>query len=99
MIDLEQVETDLRLAFDDAQLVEAGREETRRIVQAARDTVQAAGVAPGAVNALYFTGGSTGLLFLTQALAEAFPQAQAVFGDRLASVATGLGIHAQRLFG
>ncbi|CAM2166962.1 Chaperone protein DnaK [Paraburkholderia sacchari] len=99
MIDLEQVEADLRLAFDDAQLIDAGREETRRIVQAARDTVQAAGVAPGAVNALYFTGGSTGLLFLTQALAEAFPQAQPVFGDRLASVATGLGIHAQRLFG
>ncbi|RQM45956.1 Hsp70 family protein [Paraburkholderia bannensis] len=98
MIDLEQVETDLRLAFDDAQLVEAGREETRRIVEAARETVQAAGVAPGAVNALYFTGGSTGLLFLTQALAEAFPHAQPVFGDRLASVATGLGIHAQRLF-
>jgi hypothetical chaperone protein len=99
MIDLESVEADLRLAFGDAQLVEAGREETRRIVQAARDTVQAAGVAPSQVNALYFTGGSTGLAFLTQALADAFPEAQAVFGDRLASVATGLGIHAQRLFG
>ena len=99
MIDLEAVETDLRLAFGDAQLVEAGREETRRIVQAARDTVQAAGIAPGQVSALYFTGGSTGLVFLTQALAEAFPAAQAVFGDRLASVATGLGIHAQRVFG
>ncbi|WP_296649642.1 Hsp70 family protein [Paraburkholderia sp.] len=99
MIDLETVEADLRLAFCDAQLIEAGREETRRIVQAARDTVQAAGVAPAEVGALYFTGGSTGLLFLTEALSEAFSQAQPVFGDRLASVATGLGIHAQRLFG
>ncbi|RQH02970.1 Hsp70 family protein [Paraburkholderia dinghuensis] len=99
MIDLETVEADLRLAFCDAQLVEAGREETRRIVQAARDTVQAAGVAPANVDALYFTGGSTGLRFLTEALSEAFPQARPVFGDRLASVATGLGIHAQRLFG
>ncbi|WP_233864804.1 Hsp70 family protein [Paraburkholderia adhaesiva] len=99
MIDLETVEADLRLAFGDAQLVEAGREETRRIVQAARDTVQAAGVAPANVDALYFTGGSTGLRFLTEALSEAFPQARPVFGDRLASVATGLGIHAQRLFG
>lgn len=99
MIDLENVEADLRLAFCDGQLVEAGREETRRIVQAARDTVQAAGVAPANVDALYFTGGSTGLRFLTEALSEAFPQARPVFGDRLASVATGLGIHAQRLFG
>jgi hypothetical chaperone protein len=51
------------------------------------------------VSAIYFTGGSTGLGFLTRSLADAFPDAQPVFGDRLASVATGLGIHAQRLFG
>jgi len=99
MIDLEMVEDDLRLAFDDAQLIDAGRDETRRIVDAARETVRAAGVAPRDVDALYFTGGSTGLVFLTDALAHAFPDAQPVFGDRLASVATGLGIHAQRVFG
>ncbi len=99
LIDLEAVEADLRLAFDNVELIEAGREETRRIVEAARETVQAAGVRSADVDALYFTGGSTGLLFLTQALSEAFPQARPVFGDRLASVATGLGIHAQRLFG
>ncbi|HTH62323.1 MAG TPA: Hsp70 family protein [Paraburkholderia sp.] len=99
VIDLDLVEDDLRLAFDDAQLIDAGREETRRIVDAARETVRAAGVAPRDVGAIYFTGGSTGLAFLTQALAGAFPDAQPVFGDRLASVATGLGIHAARLFG
>ncbi|MGF6380350.1 putative chaperone protein [Paraburkholderia atlantica] len=99
VIDLEQVEEDLRLAFDEAQLIKAGEDETRRIVQAARDTVQAAGVAPRDVDAIYFTGGSTGLAFLSGALAAAFPDAKAVFGDRLASVATGLGIHARRVFG
>lgn len=99
VIDLDEVEDDLRLAFDEAQLIKAGQDETQRIVQAARDTVQAAGVAPRDVNAIYFTGGSTGLAFLSSALAAAFPDAKAVFGDRLASVATGLGIHARRLFG
>lgn len=99
MIDLELVEEDLRLAFDEAQLIKAGHDETLRIVQAARDTVQAAGVAPRDVGAIYFTGGSTGLAFLSGALSAAFPDAQPVFGDRLASVATGLGIHARRLFG
>ena len=99
LIDLDLVEDDLRLAFDEAQLVEAGRDETQRIVQAARDTAQAAGVAARDVNALYFTGGSTGLAFLSGALSAAFPQARPVFGDRLASVATGLGIHARRVFG
>ena len=98
MIDLEQVEDDLRLAFDEAQLVAAGHDDMQRIVQAARDTVQAAGVATRDVTAVYFTGGSTGLAFLSNALAAAFPGAQAVFGDRLASVATGLGIHARRVF-
>ncbi|HEY2605055.1 Hsp70 family protein [Paraburkholderia sp. RL18-103-BIB-C] len=99
LIDLDEVEDDLRLAFDEAQLIQAGQDETQRIVQAARDTVQAAGVAPRDVGAIYFTGGSTGLAFLSGALAAAFPDAKAVFGDRLASVATGLGIHARRLFG
>ena len=99
MIDLELVEDDLRLAFDEMQLIRAGQDETVRIVQAARDTVQAAGVAPRNVNAIYFTGGSTGLAFLSSALSAAFPDARPVFGDRLASVATGLGIHARRVFG
>ncbi|MFP3569198.1 Hsp70 family protein [Paraburkholderia sp. SIMBA_030] len=99
VIDLDQVEDDLRLAFDEAQLIKAGHDETLRIVQAARDTVQAAGVATRDVGAIYFTGGSTGLAFLSSALAAAFPDAKAVFGDRLASVATGLGIHARRVFG
>jgi hypothetical chaperone protein len=99
VIDLELVEDDLRLAFDEAQLIQAGHDETLRIVQAARDTVQSAGVAPRDVGAIYFTGGSTGLAFLSGALSGAFPDARPVFGDRLASVATGLGIHARRLFG
>ncbi|HZZ12003.1 MAG TPA: Hsp70 family protein [Paraburkholderia sp.] len=99
VIDLDEVERDLRLAFDEVQLIKAGHEETLRIVQAARDTVQAAGVATRDVSAIYFTGGSTGLAFLSSALAAAFPDAKAVFGDRLASVATGLGIHARRIFG
>jgi hypothetical chaperone protein len=98
VIDLDEVEDDLRLAFDEAQLIEAGEDETRRIVAAARDTVQTAGVSIRDVSAIYFTGGSTGLAFLSGALAAAFPDAEAVFGDRLASVATGLGIHARRVF-
>src|SRR6202012_5089761 len=57
VIDLDEVEDDLRLAFDEVQLIKAGHDETVRIVQAARDTVQAAGVAPRALSAVYFTGG------------------------------------------
>lgn len=97
-IDLDDVEADLRIAFDEAQLIAAGAEDAQRIAAAARETAKAAGVALGDVDALYFTGGTTGLRFLTHALCAAFPDAKPVFGDRLASVAAGLGIHAQRLF-
>jgi len=97
-IDLDQIEDELVIAFNSAQLMEAGAEETQRIVDAARATVEMAGVRPEQVAALYFTGGSTGLKFLTEAIAAQFPAAAAVFGDPLASVAQGLGIHARHLF-
>jgi hypothetical chaperone protein len=99
VIDLAEVEEALQISFDEQQLIAAGHDETRRIVLAAEETVRRAGVAVGDVDAVYFTGGSTGLGFLSQALAAAFPGAQAVYGDRLASVATGLGIYARRVFG
>jgi hypothetical chaperone protein len=99
LIDLREVDAGLRIDFDAGQLIDAAREETARIVVAAQETVRLAGVAPEALDALYFTGGSTGLSFLSESLAGAFPAAQPVHGDRLASVATGLGIHARRLFG
>ena len=98
-IGMEEVEDALRIGFSEQQLIDAGLEETRRIVAAARETVHRAGVTPQDVGAIYFTGGSTGLGFLSQSLSDAFPEAEAVFGDRLASVATGLGIYARRLFG
>jgi hypothetical chaperone protein len=69
-----------------------------RIVQAALEAVQQAGLSPERIDALYFTGGSTGLRFLVDALQAAFAQAKAVQGDRLASVATGLGLYAERCF-
>jgi len=81
------------------QLVDATREERTRIVHAARETARLAGIAAGKVDAVYFTSGSTGLASLTRTIAGAFPEAELVFGDPLASVATGLGIHAQRVFG
>jgi hypothetical chaperone protein len=61
--------------------------------------VAQAGLRHAQIDALYFTGGSTGLRLLAQQIASAFPDARAVRGDRFSSVATGLGLHAQRLFG
>jgi len=98
LIDLVDIEEELQVAFDATRLIDIGHDETQRIVAAARETVRLAGVAPDAVGALYFTGGSTGLAFLSAELAAAFPGARAVYGDRFASVVAGLGLHAQRVF-
>jgi hypothetical chaperone protein len=97
-IDLDEVEDGLETAFDHDALIACSLDETRRIVESARETVVMAGIPVHRVDALYFTGGSTGLKFLTDALAGAFPNAKPVVGDRLSSVATGLGIHARRVF-
>ena len=72
--------------------------DVERIVQAGIETVRQAGLSPDAVDAVYLTGGSTGLAALAQRIAAPFKNAQTVRGDRLASVAQGLGLQAQRVF-
>jgi hypothetical chaperone protein len=98
-IDLGRIEADLAVELSDVVAAEALDADVDRIVGAARETVDQAGLDAGAVDALYFTGGSTGLGLLTGRLAAAFPAAEVVRGDRFASVATGLGLHARRLHG
>ncbi|WP_119154496.1 Hsp70 family protein [Caldimonas tepidiphila] len=93
------VERGLQVEVSEAQALEAIEADLGRIVDAALETVRLAGLAPQQVDALYFTGGSTGLRLLTERLAGALPEARPVRGDRLASVATGLGLHAARHFG
>lgn len=97
-VELALVEPGLHAPLAQPQAAGALDEDLQRIVASARATVRQAGVAADGVGALYFTGGSTGLQLLTARLEAAFPQARAVHGDRLSSVATGLGLHAARLY-
>ncbi|MFM2065747.1 MAG: hypothetical protein RLZZ584_656 [Pseudomonadota bacterium] len=97
-VDLGLVEPGLALTLQAAPTLGALAGDIERIVAAATETVRRAGLAPAAVDAVYFTGGSTGLVTLTAALAAAFPAARPVHGERLASVATGLALYARRLF-
>ena len=97
-IDLSHVEARLSVALSERAAVQAIEADIDRIVAAARVTVDQAGLRPDRIDALFFTGGSTGLRLLAQRIAAAFPTARAVRGDRFASVATGLGLDAQRRF-
>ncbi len=99
LIDLHLVQAGLAAGMKEAQAAAAIEADLQRIVQAAAETVRMAGVAPDAVDVLYFTGGSTGLLPLVSRIAAGFPRAEQVRGDRFASVAAGLGLHARAVFG
>ena len=98
-IDLAVLEAGLAAKLSEPQAAAAIEADLGRIVQAAQETVRIAGVAPQAVDALYFTGGSTGLQPLVDRIAAGFPGAERVRGDRFASVAQGLGQHARVVFG
>ena len=98
IIDLDHIEESLATELDEAEALRALEGDLERIVAAARTTVDDAGLVADDIDALYLTGGSTGLDMLTARLHDAFAKAVVVRGDRFASVATGLGIFAQRRF-
>ena len=97
-VDLSHVEPGLVLPLSEKTAVDALRADLDRIISTAHETVALAGLKPDQIDALYFTGGSTGLRLLVDGMAAGFPAAARVSGDRFASVATGLGLHARRLF-
>jgi hypothetical chaperone protein len=98
-IDLSHAERGLAVTLTECDAVQTIAADIERIVDAARITAAQAGLKPDRIDALYFTGGSTGMRVLTNRIAAAFASAKVVRGDRFASVATGLGLHARRWFG
>jgi hypothetical chaperone protein len=98
-LDLSAVETGLLLDYSQQQLADHLAGPLALIVAAAQETVRRAGIDDTDIDTLYFTGGSTGLQLLSEVLTRAFGNAEAVHGDRFASVASGLGIEAERRYG
>jgi hypothetical chaperone protein len=98
-LDLSAIDAGLQVALSAQQAIDALDADLQRIVDAADETLRLARVGHERVDALYFTGGSTGLVPLAQRIAARFPAAKVVRGDRFASVAQGLGVHALRVFG
>ena len=97
-IDLATIEAGLEIEVRSGELGALLADMLVRLVDAARATVSAAGLQPGDVSTLYFTGGSSGMSVLRKAFTGAYPQSHAVVGDLFGSVASGLGIEAARRF-
>ncbi|MEO8599974.1 MAG: Hsp70 family protein, partial [bacterium] len=58
-----------------------------------------AGITAGAVDTVFFTGGSSGVRLLRERIAAVVPDARQVEGDRFGSIGAGLALDAQRKFG
>ena len=77
-----------------AQALAAIESHLDAIVDAARRTVALCSLSSDRIDAVYFTGGSTGLQVLRARIMAALPRARGVTGDPFASVARGLALHA-----
>jgi Molecular chaperone len=74
------------------------RRGVERIGRAAADCVAAAGLQPGDIETIFFTGGSSRVPAVRAAIARAAPDARAMTGSDLLSVAWGLTQEATRRF-
>jgi hypothetical chaperone protein len=87
----------------DLALTRAGFEQAvSHLVDTVEQTVQAllrdAGVAPDAVDTVFFTGGASGVQLLRERIAAQTPRARRVEGDLFGSIGTGLALDAARRF-
>ncbi len=98
-LDLALIEAGLHVEMNERETMLAIDTDLERIAAAVGETLRQAGLGHERVDALYFTGGSTGLQPLAERIAARLPTARVVRGDRFASVVQGLGVHAQRVFG
>jgi hypothetical chaperone protein len=95
-IALDWIEPGLAADFDRRGLVTHTDELSRRIAERIDRCLSQAGLKPGAIDALFLTGGSTGLPHVREALVAGVPRARVVEGDTFGSVGTGLTIEAAR---
>src|SRR4030095_6656292 len=96
VIDLRFIEPGLQKPLSEDQQAMALQPSVERIVATARETVRLAQMETDRIDALYCTGGSTGLKSLVAQLAAVFPSAQLIRGDRFASVVSGFAVTAPR---
>ncbi|SFG64230.1 Hsp70 family protein [Methylobacterium gossipiicola] len=95
-IDLDWVERGLAAQVDRAGLVTHTDELARRIAERVGRCLAQAGLTADRIDALFLTGGSTGLPHVRAALTATVPGARVVDGDTFGSVGTGLTIEAAR---
>lgn len=98
-IELGQIEAGLRAALNRPLFEEALAPLLERVRDALAAMLNAAGIAAGSVDTLFFTGGSSGIPALREAVCQLLPNARVADGDNFGSIGSGLAIEARRRYG
>ena len=98
-VDLGWVEPALSADVDRPRLAAHTDELARRMAQRIQRCLDQAGLSADRIDALFLTGGSTGLPHVRAALTACVPGARVVDGDTFGSVGLGLTLEAARLAG
>ncbi|MCF2487574.1 Hsp70 family protein [Dyadobacter sp. CY347] len=95
---LDFIDQDLRIDVDRKDFDAAIITKTERIVQSARECLQAAGVTPESIGLVIMTGGSTEIPLIQQHFRQLFPAAEWSEENKLSSVGLGLAYDARNRF-
>jgi hypothetical chaperone protein len=96
-IDLDWVEAGLAADVDRTRLAGHTDDLAHRMARRIDRCLEQAGLSAGRIDALFLTGGSTGLPHVRAALTGCVPAARVVDGDTFGSVGLGLTLEAMRL--
>jgi hypothetical chaperone protein len=86
------------MTIDRATFDAAIGQATQRVVGAVRGLLASAELAPGAIERIFITGGSSSVPSLRAGITRMFPTADVVTGDLFGSVGVGLALDARRKF-
>ncbi len=96
---LDRLHEDLHHELDAATFELAAKPLVERIDEAVAALLQQAGLAPDAIDTVFFTGGASGVPALRNAIAARVPTARRVEGDLFGSIGGGLAVEAARRYG
>jgi len=96
---LEFLEQGLHAEIDRATFESSILEKTRRLHEVVRNCIANAGVSPNAIQTIFFTGGSSRVPAVRNAITSAIPAGVAAEGSDFLSVAIGLTQEAARRYG
>jgi hypothetical chaperone protein len=98
-IGLERIAADLGVDIDRPRFDDAVARLIEKVEITVGELLSKAGVAPGSVDTLFFTGGSSRVPMLRERVSALVPEARSVEGDLFGSIGAGLALDAVRKFG